>query len=753
MPPKYPPVRALCLHGHFYQPPREHPWLGVVGPEASAAPDRDWNTRITRECYAPNAEARVLDGAGRLCDLVNCYEWTSFDFGPTLLSWLEPHAPEVFAALRRADVASQARTGHGNAWASAYGHPILPLSTPRDVRTQVRWGRRDFEHRFGRAPEGMWLPEMAVDRTALAALAEAGITLTLLAPHQARRIRPLGADDAAWTPVTPESLDVSRLYRCLLPGGGFVDVVFRHAALSHGVAFGALLGDGVELAKRLRAALDDDGSIVAIAVDGETYGHHHRFGEMALAAALRVLRRDREVELVGPAAFRDAHPPAHEVEIIEGTSWSCPHGVERWRADCGCRVGGPAGWSQTWRGPLRQAIDWLRNETAILYETRAGEVLHDPCGARDRYVECVLDPSRTAGFLADEANGRLSPAATVLTRRALELARHALLMQTSCGWFFDDLAGLEPVQVMRYAARTIELAEALGRRLEDGFVDRLAPARSNANGEGGADLYRRAARGRAATPARVAASGALLAVLGQPPRVPGYELGFSAAPAGGELEAEVRVAELATGALSALRVVAVRAADGTPSCQVGDSRFTLASLFGVQREHLVEAVAREGASVARASRHGALARLRTILEPLLAADTPLPLELAMLLGYEAAEEIAAGVAATPPALGPLQSRAASLRARGVVFPARWLARRLAQALEERIVGLPEGAQEALGLLDLAEAAAVVLDLGRAQVRALAWWREAPPAVRSALPVTRLCERLRIAPEAPGAAAR
>src|SRR5437764_1163627 len=193
MPPKYPPVRALCLHGHFYQPPREHPWLGVVGPEASAAPDRDWNTRITRECYAPNTEARVLDAAGRLCDLVNCYEWTSFDFGPTLLSWLEPHAPEVFAALRRADVASQARTGHGNAWASAYGHPILPLSTPRDVRTQVRWGRRDFEHRFGRAPEGMWLPEMAVDLTALAALAEAGITLTFLAPHQARRIRPLGA--------------------------------------------------------------------------------------------------------------------------------------------------------------------------------------------------------------------------------------------------------------------------------------------------------------------------------------------------------------------------------------------------------------------------------------------------------------------------------------------------------------------------------------------------------------------------------
>src|SRR5437867_10402578 len=659
------------------------------------------------------------------------------------------------AAVRGADAESRRRRGLGTGWAQGWGHAILPLSTPRDVRTQVVWGRRDFEHRFGRPPEGRWLPEMAVDRTSLAALAEAGIGLTMLAPHQARRIRPLGAGAEAWRPVTPETLDTRRLYRCVLRSHAVVDVVFRDEALSREVAFGALLADGAGLAARLRVALEEAGraAILTVAGDGETYGHHHRFGEMALAFALRALGGEPGITLAGPAVFRERHPPAFEVEIAEGTSWSCPHGVERWRADCGCRVGKEPGWSQAWRRPLRQAIDWLRDELAAVYETRVGDVLHDPWGARDRYVDCVLEPGRTAGFLAAEARRRLSPADIVQARRALELARHALLMQTSCGWFFDDLAGLEPVQVMRYAARTIELAEALGRRLEDGFVDRLAPARSNANGEGGADLYRRAARGRAATPARVAAGGALLAVLGQPPRVPGYELGFSAAPAGGELEAEVRVTELATGALSAVRVVAVRAADGTPSCEVGDSRFTLASLFGVQREHLVEAVAREGASVARASRHAALARLRTILEPLLAADTPLPLELAMLLGYEAAEEIAAGVAVTPPALAELQSRAASLRARGVVFPARWLARRLAQALEERIVGLPEGAHEALGLLDLAEAAAVVLDLGRAQVRAPAWWRAAPPAGRAARPVTRLCERLRIAPEGPGAATR
>ena len=195
------PLRAVCFHGHFYQPPREDAWLGVVEPEASAAPDRDWNTRITRECYAPVAAARILDASARLRDLMNLYEWTSFDFGPTLLSWMATNAPGVLAALRRADAASRARTGHGNAWGQAYGHPILPLSTPRDVRTQVLWGRRDFEHRFGRPPDGMWLPEMAVDLTSLGALADAGIRLTMLAPHQARRVRPLGAGDDQWVDV------------------------------------------------------------------------------------------------------------------------------------------------------------------------------------------------------------------------------------------------------------------------------------------------------------------------------------------------------------------------------------------------------------------------------------------------------------------------------------------------------------------------------------------------------------------------
>ncbi len=305
-------MRALCLHGHFYQPPREDPWLGVIEPEPTAAPDHDWNVRITRECYAANAAARVLDARGRLADLVDVYEWTSFNFGPTLLAWMATHAPGLTATLRRADAASRARTGAGNALAQAYGHPILPLSSPRDVHTQIFWGRRDFEDRFGRPPDGMWLPEMAVDGTALAALAASGISLTILAPHQARRVRPLGAPASAWQTVTAETLDTRRLYRWQSPGGGTVDIAFRDAGISHDLSFGGLLRDGDELVARLRATLVE-GGLVTIAVDGETYGHHHRFGEMALAWALRELRRDPDVALVGPAAFRAAHPPADEV--------------------------------------------------------------------------------------------------------------------------------------------------------------------------------------------------------------------------------------------------------------------------------------------------------------------------------------------------------------------------------------------------------------------------------------------------------
>ena len=736
-------MRALCLHGHFYQPPREQPWLGVVEPEASAAPHRDWNTRITAECYAPNAAARILDPAGLLRALVNNYEWTSFDFGPTLLAWLAPHAPDVIGALRAADAASRARTGHGNAWAQAYGHAILPLSTPRDVRTQVLWGRRDFEHRFGRAPDGMWLPEMAVDRTSLAALAAAGITLTMLSPHQARRIRPLGSGVSAWKPVGAETLDTRALYRWIGPAGGYVDVVFRDARLSHDVAFGPLLTDGAALAARLRA--EGAEGIVTVAVDGETYGHHHRFGEMALAFALRVLRAERDIELAGPAAFRARHPPAWEVEVAEQTSWSCVHGVERWRAGCGCRVGGPAEWSQAWRAPLRQAIDWLRDELGRLYETRAPDVLRDPWGARDRYVDCMLEPARVPAWLAAEAARPLSKTGTVEARRLLELARNALLMQTSCGWFFDELTGIEPVQILRYAARASELAEALGARPEDGFIARLEPARSNLPGrESGAALYRRAARGQAATPARVAATAAMLAVLDQPAEVPGWAVRFSAAAAAGRLAGDAAVEEQATGATALVPVAAERPPDGAPTCRAGDASFGLGDLFGVQRERLLDVLGREaGVAALRAFEH-----LHPVLDPLVTEDGALPPALAELLGWEAARAIAEDLDRRTRPIASLVETVAALRRRGVVFPGQWLGRRIARLLEERVPALPGSANDALALLELARAADVRVDLGRAQVLALGWWHSSPPGVDSDPSLAALRERLGIAPEDP-----
>jgi alpha-amylase/alpha-mannosidase (GH57 family) len=738
-------VRALCLHGHFYQPPREHPWLGVVEPEPSAAPHRDWNVRITSECYRPNAAARVLDEHGRLAALVDNYAFTSFNFGPTLLAWLATHAPDVIAALRRADAAAVARTGRGNAWAQAYGHPILPLSSPRDVRTQVLWGRRDFEHRFGRAPDGMWLPEMAVDVPALEALADAGIAMTMLAPHQAARVR---LPDEPWRDVGADTLDTRRLYRCPLPGGRSIDVVFRDAALSRDVPFGPLLGDGARLAASLRAALDDapDDALVTVAVDGETYGHHHRFGEMALAFALRALTAQPDVTLTGPAAFRASHPTVAEVEIAERTSWSCAHGVERWRADCGCRVGSPADWSQAWRTPLRVAIDWLREGLAAVYERAGGDLLRDPWGARDRYVECLLDPGRTAAFLEAEASGRHTNARLLDTRRALEMARHALLMQTSCGWFFDELTGIEPVQILRYAARAIELAETFGARLEDEFADRLAPARSNHPGhETGAALYRRAARGQAATPARVAASAAMLAVVGRQPDVPGYDVTLSAVPRDGRVDAEARVLEHATGAATTVRVQAETAPFG-PTAQVDETSFGVADLFGVQREALLAALASETAADVRAARQDALAHRRALVDGLLVGGAMPPLELARLLGREAAERGVAAVEAGTTSIAELRAELVSLGSRGIRLPLRWLGARLTHVLEARLAALPESAAEALAVLALAEEVGARLDLGWAQVTAFTWRQGSPAAARRVPAVQTLCERLHLAPE-------
>lgn len=476
--PKY-----VCIHGHFYQPPRESPWLEVVERQDSAFPFHDWNERVHAECYAPNAAARILGSGGRIRHISNNYRSVSFNFGPTLLSWMQQAAPDVYARIIEADRAARAaRDGHGSALAQVYGHIILPLANPRDKQTQVIWGVRDFEVRFGRKPRGMWLSETAADLASLEALAAQGIEFTVLAPTQAARVRPHGA--AAWLHVAGGLVDTRRAYRVRLPSGRSIAVFFYDGPTSRAVAFERLLDDGARFARRLMQGFDErpEPQLVHIATDGETYGHHHRFGEMALAYALHVIDRDPNVRLTTYEEFLDLHPPEWEAEIIEKTSWSCAHGVERWRSNCGCNTGGPMSGTQAWRGPLRDALDWLRDQLMTVFEQEGAKVLVDPWAARDHYIDVVLDRSDASvkRFLDAHMRAGRSDRDVVRTLELLEMQRHAMLMYTSCGWFFDDLGGIETVQIILYAARAIQLATNIaGDLFESGFLERLSRAESN----------------------------------------------------------------------------------------------------------------------------------------------------------------------------------------------------------------------------------------------------------------------------------
>jgi alpha-amylase/alpha-mannosidase (GH57 family) len=486
--------RQICIHGHFYQPPRENPWLEEVELQDSAYPYHDWNERITAECYAPNAASRILAADKSITEIVNNYSRISFNFGPTLMSWMARHAKEVHAAIVEADRESRKRfSGHGAAIAQVYNHLIMPLANARDKRTQVVWGIEDFRHRFGRRPEGMWLAETAVDTATLEALAEQEILFTILAPRQAGRIRKLNL--RRWRDASGGRLDTRRAYRCRLPSGRAIDLFFYDGPIAQDVAFGGLLANGVEFANRLLGAFDasrTDAQLVSLATDGETYGHHHRFGDMALAYCLHHIESNRLARLTVFSEFLEQHPPIHEVEIIQNTSWSCAHGVERWRSNCGCNAG-RKDWSQAWRGPLRAALDWLRDEMAILYDRAMAEYVRDPWRARDDYIHIILDRSleNVAQFFAAHATREWSKDDEVRAFRLLEMQRHAMLMYTSCGWFFDEISGIETTQVLAYAARAIQLAKKVtGVDLEPRFIELLGRAPSNlAEHPTGAEVY------------------------------------------------------------------------------------------------------------------------------------------------------------------------------------------------------------------------------------------------------------------------
>lgn len=489
--------RYLCVHCHFYQPPRENPWLEFLELQESAYPYHDWNERITAECYAANSASRILDSTGRIARIVNNYERISFNFGPTLLSWMEVNSPDVYEAVINADQASQKRfSGHGSAIAQAYNHVIMPLANRRDKETQVKWGIRDFERRFGRHPEGMWLPETAVDVESLEVLAEHGIKYTILAPNQARQVRRHGR---SWRNVEGGRVDPKHPYYCSLPSGRRIALFFYDGPISRAVAFEKLLSSGETFAARLMSGLAERKypQLMHIATDGETYGHHHPHGDMALAYALSYIESNNLAKITNYGEYLELHPPTHEVEIIENTSWSCAHGVDRWRLHCGCNSG-RADWTQHWRQPLRHALDNLRDDIAGPYEQRAGELVHDPWRARNDYIDVVNDrtPENLDGFLRRHQKKELSEEEQVTLLSMLEMQRHALLMYTSCGWFFDELSGLETVQVIQYAARAIQLAQQLfGDHREEKFMEIMAFAPTNIpEYKNGSEIYQRLAR-------------------------------------------------------------------------------------------------------------------------------------------------------------------------------------------------------------------------------------------------------------------
>jgi alpha-amylase/alpha-mannosidase (GH57 family) len=514
----------LVVHGHFYQPPRDNPWLGVVERQESARPFHDWNERIAAECYTPNAFARILDDAGRIVSIVNNYELMSYNIGPTLLGWLEEQAPDTYARILAADRASLAARGHGNAIAQAYNHAILPLCDERDRRTQIRWGIADFERRFGRRPEAMWLPETAISLATAEALVDEGLRFVVLSPHQAEAAR----DGGDWFDVSTGSVDPTQPYRLELPGARHLDAFFYDGPISSAIGFQGLLHSASALVDRFGLALVEGrhrDQLIHVATDGESYGHHTRHGERTLAYALSVEAPRRGFTITNYGAYLEAHPPTAEARLKpgpggEGTAWSCAHGVGRWTRDCGCSAGTP-GWHQQWRAPLRRALDLVRDRAAALYASQAPALLGDAWAARDAYASsCDGSDEAQQRFLDERAGRSLNAGERLRALRLLELERYGQLMYTSCGWFFDEVSGLEATQILRYANRALELYALLsGENLEPMVLALLAEARSNLPEHGdGAEVYRRLVTSSRVAHERLAAQEAILSLFVARPR-------------------------------------------------------------------------------------------------------------------------------------------------------------------------------------------------------------------------------------------
>jgi alpha-amylase/alpha-mannosidase (GH57 family) len=690
------PPRYVVIHGHFYQPPRENPWIEAVEKQPSAAPNHDWNERVARECYIPNTAARVMAGE-RILDIVNNYGSVSFDFGPTLLSWFESFAPREYRALVDADRSSVARLGRGNAIAQAFNHMILPLSSPRDRATQIRWGLADFASRFGRPAEAMWLPETAVNADTLRSLIDSGLRYAILAPGQADKVRRLGRG-GRWHEVSDGSISTRRAYRWFdkdARGHAFhdrhIDILFYDGDLAKSIAFEHGLRDSKSFADRIEAAFDPksrEPQLVHFATDGESYGHHEKYGEMGLAHLLKYELPSRGIEVLNYAAYLDRHPPVMEAEIKPGlgTSWSCPHGVGRWLEDCGCSRGA---WQQKWRGPMRRALDWLRDGLAAVFESEGSRLFRDPWAARDAYIDVVLD---RGGSLDRFMRAHLSvddvPDVRRRALKLLEMQRHSMLMFTSCGWFFSEISGVEAVQNLKYAARAAQLARELtGRDWEAELLPQLREAPSNLPEYGdGWGVYDKLVRPSVLTPDQLVGQYALSLLFGDLPdrasihhfrlersgwarnTVAGTRLsaGKVAVESGITLERWERqflalalpdqtlrayVAEGADFEALRARVLALKGEDllkGVDALRrpfFGDRAYTLESLFADERERVFSLIIEGKLDKLAASYEAMFEEYFPLIEELARLQLPAPpllkQEVELALGHRIASEVAA----------------------------------------------------------------------------------------------------------------
>lgn len=484
--------KYLCIHGHYYQPPRENAWLEEIEIQPSASPYHDWNERINEECYSSNTHSRILNEHNKIIDIVSNYSKMSFNFGATLLSWMEQNAPETHEAIIEADKKSQEIfDGHGSAVAQVYNHLIMPLANKRDKETQVIWGLYDFKKRFNRDAEGIWLAESAVDTETLEVCAEHGIKFTILAPSQAKRFRKIG--ETQWV----DGINSNFHYVCNLPSGKKITLFFYDGDRSQGVAFKGLLDDGQRFANDLLSGFQDidQPQLVHIATDGESYGHHHKNGDMALAYCIRYIEDNNLAKITNYSQYMSLVTAEYEAEIHENSSWSCAHGIERWRSDCGCHTGGMEDWDQAWRAPLRTSLDNLRDNLLSVFEKEIKPLIKNPWKARNEYIDVILTRSKAniEQFLSKHTFEGLDAIQKTKAIRLLEMQRHAQLMFTSCGWFFNEISGIETIQILQYAARAIQLAESESNaKLEQAFLNDLDHAKSNLPEMGtGKDIYQR----------------------------------------------------------------------------------------------------------------------------------------------------------------------------------------------------------------------------------------------------------------------